>query len=264
MNKNLCIIGCGWLGQFVGKELKTHFKKVYASYRSEPTESRLKQYGFYPFQLDLEKGNSDVPENVIKTTTHLIIAMPPFDRGNPESYGDKLLKTVSKFNPETHVIFTSSTGIYPQENCAFDENYNCSTGNILCHAERMLLSHFGEDLTVLRLGGLIGGQRHPIKFLSGKNMSNSGEEPINLIHRKDISRLIEHLFVLKLNPGILNVSYALDMDKRTYYDTIADKFGMPHPNWGAEHPKQRIISTEKLQKLNGFDLIFNPLDFTFE
>lgn len=264
MKKNLCIIGCGWLGQFVGKELKPQFEKVYASFRSEQTEIKLKQCGFDSFQLDLEQGIENIPESAIKDTTHLIIAMPPFDRKNPESYGDKLLKAASQFRPETQVILTSSTGVYPAENKEFKEDYTCSNNNVLCHAEHQMRSYFGDNLTVLRLGGLIGGQRHPIKFLSGKYMSNNGEEPINLIHRKDISRLIDYLFNREVKPGILNVSYALDMNKKTYYNTIAAKSGMSLPNWGSEQPKHRIISTEKLQKLNGFDLIFNPLDYTFE
>lgn len=264
MEKNLCIIGCGWLGQFVGEQLAEQFDNVFASYRSVETKEELERHGFIGFELDLTNQENSLPTDIISTTSVLIIALPPFDRDHPKRYGEALSNVASKFGPATRVFFTSSTGIYPSEIGDFDESFSCNENNVLCHAEIELKRVAGDRLTVLRLGGLIGGNRHPIKFLSAKHMSNSGEEPINLIHRSDIARLIDHLLKNNLFPGTLNVSYGLDMTKREYYDDIALKLGIPLPIWNSEPAVKRHISTKKLVGIKGFNLIFNPLEFTFE
>ena len=95
-------------------------------------------------------------------------------------------------------------------------------------------------------------------------MATNGSEPINLIHRNDIVRLIKYVLSENLFPLLLNVSFPLNESKQSYYDHVAEKNSLSLPQWGSAEGAKRVISTEKLMTLEGFDLIFNPLDFTFE
>ena len=264
MKENLCIIGCGWLGKFAGLELSSSYGKVYGSYRSEETKKELKVVNIDPFQLDLTTTDLHVPEEILKSCSTVIIAMPPFARQTPETYGNKLAQIARQFSPETRFIFTSSTGVYPGSEGIYKEDFECADTHVICHAENELRKAVQERLVILRLGGLFGAQRHPIKFLSGREMATNGSEPINLIHRNDIVRLIKHVLSENLFPLLLNVSFPLNETKQSYYDHVAEKNSLSLPQWGTAEGAKRVISTEKLMTLEGFDLIFNPLDFTFE
>lgn len=264
MKENLCIIGCGWLGKFAGEQLSSSFKNVYGSYRSEETKEGLEAVNILPFQLDLATTDLRVPEEILKSCNTVIIAMPPFARQTPEMYGNKLALIARQFSLETRFVFTSSTGVYPVSDGVYTEEFECADTNVICHAENELRKVVQERLVILRLGGLFGAQRHPIKFLSGREMATNGSEPINLIHRNDIVRLIKHVLSENLFPLLLNVSFPLNETKQSYYDHVAKKNSLSLPKWGTAVGAKRMISTEKLMTLEGFDLIFNPLDFTFE
>ena len=83
------------------------------------------------------------------------------------------------------IIFTSSTSVYPQLDIVFDETYDLNQlpgKNSIIEAENVLRAHFSDRLTILRLGGLIGHDRHPIRFLTGRTIAKSGSDKISLIH----------------------------------------------------------------------------------
>ena len=46
------------------------------------------------------------------------------------------------------------------------------------------------NTTVIRFGGLIGYDRMPGKFLTGKKDLPNGDAPVNLIHRDDCVQII--------------------------------------------------------------------------
>lgn len=263
MKENLCIIGCGWLGQYVGIQLKESFNEIHASFRSHETKDQLEKLGFIPFDLDLESKIDVLPKGITENTGFLLIMLPPFQKENLRMYGDRISELTQQFNSEIKVVFASSTGIYPQKEGNFDETFT-GTETLLGYAEEQLMKLLKDRLVILRLGGLIGGQRHPIKYLSGKHMSTDGSEQVNLIHREDISRLINYIFHHKDIHGIFNVSYSLEISKKDYYNHIASKLSTPLPVWNSALGVQRRISTEKIENLNGFNLIFNPLEFTFD
>lgn len=263
MKENLCIIGCGWLGKFTGLELSSLFGEVYGSYRSEGTKNELVTLNIEPFQLDLATDDSRVPDDILLSCKTVIITMPPFERQMPEIYGTKLAEIAHQFSSDTKFIFTSSTGVYPITEGFYNEEFECSERHIICYAENQLRKVVQDRLAVLRLGGLFGAQRHPIKFLSGREMATNGAEPIHLIHRNDIVRLIKHVLSGDLFPLLINVSYPLDETKQSYYDHVAKKNALPLPKWGTAEGSKRVISSDKLINLEGFNLIFNPLDFTF-
>ena len=60
--------------------------------------------------------------------------------------------------------------------------------------EQMLLASGAINASVLKFAGLVGGERHPGRFLAGKTQLSNANAPTNMIHRDDcigiISRII--------------------------------------------------------------------------
>ena len=82
-------------------------------------------------------------------------------------------------------------------------NPDSESGKQLLQTEELLLSNNNFQTTILRFGGLIGDDRHPIKFLAGKINVENPDAPINLIHQEDcIGIIIEMLNQVQHDKGL--------------------------------------------------------------
>ena len=100
-----------------------------------------------------------------------------------------------------HVLFTSSTSVFPDISGQFDESSQRSAetemGKTLIQAEQCLFQSGISHCDILRLAGLIGKQRHPVKFLAGKHNLKQGYSPVNLVHLEDcILTIFARQFIL--------------------------------------------------------------------
>jgi NAD dependent epimerase/dehydratase family enzyme len=90
----------------------------------------------------------------------------------------------------------SSTSIYPKESrkISYDENENLddsTVGNqILLRAESIFQKNNSFDSTVIRFGGLMGEDRVPLNYFSGKE-NVDGESRVNYIHQSDAIGIVE-------------------------------------------------------------------------
>ena len=147
----------------------------------------------------------------------LIIDIPPKLRRNPtENFVEKIKLLITEIEKSTvkKVLFVSSTSVYAD---AFpiveiDENSipnpDSESGKQLLQVEKLLLSNNNFQTTILRFGGLIGEDRHPIKFLAGKTNVENPDAPINLIHQEDcIGIIVEILNRVQHDREIGNVVF---------------------------------------------------------
>jgi hypothetical protein len=114
----------------------------------------------------------------------------------------------------------------------------------LVEVEDLLRLRFSEKLTVIRPGGLIGGERHPIKSLSGKTGVSGGNEKINLIHREDLIGIITNI-PPKL--GLVHAVAPFHPLKADYYREWANKLELPSPtftesNFGAREIHSTVLN----------------------
>ena len=95
-------------------------------------------------------------------------------KDNQNYYGDKLIEIVDQFPETSKFIFTSSTSVYENISGEYNEDSKklIESSPILI-AEKKLSGLLNSRLTILRLGGLVGLNRHPINILQGKkNIKN--------------------------------------------------------------------------------------------
>lgn len=236
--KRVLIVGSGWLGIPLAKTLSEVFS-VQCAYRSEQTKNRIKQNRLKPIGFPDDWSHFDIA----------VFCFPP--KKDKESYSQSVQKYVNRLPQETKIILTSSIGIYPNISGRFKEDSIFQTPEnkfYLKEAEDLVLKR--KKSTVLRLGGLIGEDRHPIKFISGKPLKNPNG-PINLVHRNDVIRVIQSC-ISKSWMGIFNVVAPINLTRFEYYSNKAKALSIAPPVSSEEPLINRKVVTKRLINEHGF------------
>jgi nucleoside-diphosphate-sugar epimerase len=137
-----------------------------------------------------------------------------------------------------HVLFVSSTSVYPDEPRLMRETDAISTRDAasdVLRAEGHFVPRYGQWLsTVVRLGGLIGPDRAPGRFLAGRRDLTQGNAPVNLLHLTDavgvLSAIIEH----KIWGHTFNVCAAQHPARRDFYPAAAQCLQLTPPTFRSE------------------------------
>lgn len=239
-NKNVLILGCGWLGKLVGTDLIQHGYHVFGTYRNDASKTQLLQLQIDPIYLDL----SSISHFSINSTGNIDVVLIMFPPRSSSNYDTILMELVRKFDDKTTFLFTSSIGVYPKSHGIFNENSQLiqEDESILVGAEINLRRLLKNRLTTLRLGGLIGPDRHPIFNLQGKVLEEDGFTPINLIHACDVSEAIKVLVEAKSCGKIYNLVYPDHQLKNNYYSSIAKKLSLPPPMFGSTPSIHREVA----------------------
>lgn len=258
--KTITIFGCGWLGKQVASYLLDRDYMVYGSYRNETTHQELLSLGIIPFKYVASKDYLEIDQTVLKSTDLVIIALPPIKSANIEDYAISLQNIVLQFKDSTPVIFTSSIGIYPQLDGEFDENFEFSSKEKLNHlylAEKGLKAILENRLTILRLGGLIGPGRHPVKYISGRKIENDGSCPVSLIDSRDIVMIIENIIQKCIFGETFNVVYPTNLTKCEYYLLMSNGIGILPPTYSAQKDLKRLVVSSKLKNVLNFNFQYD-------
>ena len=248
-NKNVVILGCGWLGKIVGSELANSGFKVFGSIRDEDKSESLKNLGIQPFILDTNV-NSQISTDLIDNTSIVLMFFPPSIASESRKYHEILEELASRFHENTRFIFTSSTGVYPQQEGTFDESWSFTENdqnNRLKLAENTLRHLLGNRLTIIRPGGLIGPDRHPIYSLQGRQISHDGNAPVNLIHGKDISGVVLKILESGYSGGVFNLVFPHHPTKKEYYQKAAEVLSLDRPEFGSENTPNRLITGDSVE-----------------
>lgn len=259
---SVTIIGCGWLGLPLGKELVEKGYTVNGSVRQSSGFAALEEVGIKPFALDLEE-STDIPTSISMRERILVISIPPVDRKNPKRYKQMLQEVLNQFSDQTKVIFTSSTGIYPKDasNYAEDFHFSDEQESTALNIAENVIRNSKKTSVIFRLGGLIGPNRHPIRFLQGRNGVKNPEGPINFVHQGDCIRALLLAIENTAVSGTFNLVYPEHPTRKEYYLEAASHYAITPPNFIEEEAIKRLISSEKIQQDLQFEFQFPITDF---
>lgn len=267
---NISILGCGWLGFPLAKSLLQKGFLVKGSTTTLEKISVLENAGINAFQIALseEEINGDI-DSFLSHSQILIIDIPPKLRGNSNDTSTALSMTfvakiqnlipfIEKSSVEK-VIFVSSTSVY-SDAISIDlitemtiPNPDTESGKQLLEAEKVLQNNSNFTTTVIRFGGLIGEDRHPIKFLAGKENLENPEAPINLIHQLDCIGIIEDVLEKNCFDKIFNAVAPFHPSRKVYYSKKAQELNLPLPKFDESKPSVgKIISSEKVSTVLGY------------
>ena len=196
----ISVIGCGWLGLPLAENfVKQGFLVKGSVVNSEKIDSLI-QKEIIPYQIQIT--DTVINGNVIDflNSDILIINFPPERREDIVTYHQAqinlLIHEINKSKIK-HVLFVSSTSVYPDLNKEVFENETAQpskgSGKALLVAEQLLQSQTHFTTTIIRFAGLIGYDRLPGRFLAGKKNVENGNAPINVIHQDDCIGLISEM-----------------------------------------------------------------------
>jgi len=217
--KTILIFGAGWLGKAVVQELASMKRNVIVATRKPEQQKSTSNIEYR--KIDFHKISGAVEFNVPITQKidEVLVMLPPSQMVNYEQTIDSICK---EFPLVDHFVFTSSTGVYEDHSGLVNENSTLKKAHSVVLAESRIQLKFPNKSTILRLAGLIGNDRHPVRYFLEKTIVLNGNTPVNLIHRKDIINALT-ILLENPNPGIYNLCYPAHPTKGEYYGEIARK-----------------------------------------
>lgn len=261
--KKISILGCGWLGFPLAKKLIETGHSVNGSTTSENKLSVLKEAGINPFLVELESESiSESINEFLAESEILIVDIPPKLRGKNADSADSskkvfvekietLIPFIEKSNIKK-VLFVSSTSVYGDENELITEqtppNPETESGKQLLLAEAILQKNQSFETTILRFGGLIGEDRHPVKFLAGKENLENPDALVNLIHQQDCIAIIEAIINQSKWNEVFNAVAPFHPTREQYYTQKAIEQNLVLPKFSSEKSNiKKVISSEKIE-----------------
>jgi len=256
MNK-IGVLGCGWVGLPLAENLIREGYSVKGTSTSSEKVNKLSKLGViaYNYTMD-EKGAKN--SLFFKSIDTLVITIP-FAKKHKKFIDfnksiNELVKIIEK-ESISNVIYLSSISVYGAQDGDINESKSCipdSINGIQILKIEHLINKGSFITTNIRLGGLIGADRHPINSLTGKRF-NKGNEYINLIHQTDVLGILLKV-IKKLN--FKNVTYnavsPYHPSKKEYYTQIAIQKKIAPPIFTNQKGNKKIINSSKLIKELGY------------
>ena len=250
--QSISILGAGWLGLPLGKYLASKKFSVKGSTTRKEKFEQIQENGIQPFLIKV--GNEIDGENVADffDADLLILNVPPGGRRNPnvEKEHPRQIEAVlakAKEGGVTKIIFVSSTSVYGNNNAIVEENTtpNPSTGSgrALVKVEEMLRANSHFEVTILRMGGLVGGDRKAGRFFAGKKDIPNGLAPINFVHRADGIGVISALIEQQIWGETFNVVADKHPTRQLFYQVQAQKQGFEIPTFLEEKTSYKTVLT---------------------
>ena len=264
----ISILGCGWLGLPLAQTLLENEFSVKGSTTSIEKLSVLENLGIRPYLIvlspTLSKGErGETIASFLEGSKTLIIDIPPKLRGSEkENFVSKIKNVIPFIEKSTveNVIFISSTSVYGEDNLEVTEetelNPDTESGKQLVQTEQLLQSNSNFKTTILRFGGLIGEDRHPIKFLAGRKKIENPNAPINLIHQEDCIGIILKIVELNSWKKTFNAVAPFHPSRKDYYTQKAFDLNLALPEFNSENLTfGKTISSSKIENVLGYTYV---------
>jgi nucleoside-diphosphate-sugar epimerase len=247
--KEISLLGCGWLGLPLAQKLIGNKFFVKGSTTSEAKIPILEKAGITPFLISLSEDK--IAGNIVEfiKSEILIIDIPP--KKSDGRFADKIRVLLPYLEAAAiqKILFVSSISVYGETSGIVNEGTipqpDSENGKQLLEAESLLLKNPGFKTTVLRFGGLIGDDRHPVKYLSGKENDNP-DARVNLIDREDCIGIIGKIIALEKWGEIYNAVSPFHPTRLEYYTTKAIERNLPKPVFSDGGNNGKIVRADKI------------------
>ena len=258
MKERIGVLGCGWLGLGVAQSYVADNFIVHGSRQSKKGADSLQKHGVHGFVVQIsENHDSGNLTEFLNGVSRLFLTIPPGLQKNPKR---DFVAMIHQLLPHIHssevkeVVFTSSTGVYgPQQGLVSPSivpQPQTESGRQLLEVESLLRSQDGFSTQIVRLGGLLGDDRHPVKQLAKLPVVDNPQAPINLIHKSDAIGLLRHLAEQAPWQSIYHGVAPWHPTRQYFYEQAAKEMQLPLPRF-AEEPgnTNKIITDPQLESL---------------
>ncbi len=262
----ISILGCGWLGHPLAQQLIGNGYDVKGSATSPAKALLLENDGIKAHTLML---NPTIEGDIASflDAELLIIAIPPRAAKWGNNFHIAQMEALLPYLAQSKVqaiIYISSTSVYPDAQQLATEESPVITDSPLVVVEN-LLKTLQKQLTIIRFGGLMGYDRIPAKYFSGKTI-NTGEVPVNYIHRDDAIGAIRWIIEHHHWNETFNIVSPEHPIRKDVYSNNCKALGLTLPIF-TETPQDlpyKIISPDYFIQKTGYRFMYeNPLAYFF-
>ncbi len=275
IQKSVGIIGCGWLGTALAKQLLATNYNVSVTTAHDESAAKLISQGIEAAKLALPATLSaeQFSQSAIFSQSQLVICLPPRLKLGQSDYPEKIKQIVAaaELMKVKHIILISSTAVYNGLTGLVSEQHsldlNADKVRVMHNAEQELLKFSGQS-NIIRLSGLIGPERHPSRFLTAKKEFPNPDGVVNLIHQQDAVGIIEALLLRQndrqLNKAIFNGVSDTHVTRKFFYQQAAKALNLPQPEFiktidGGAVVLSKEILGDKIQYELNYHFVYNDL-----
>jgi len=269
MRSPVSILGCGWLGRPLGVHLVDRGVQVRGSTTTPDKVEALREDGIEPILLTLDPDlDSPDPTPLFQSPVLILNVPPPRGADDVRTVHRRQIEAVRDAAVEgavEWVLFASSTGVYPTVEQTVTEA-DCppgrpdalpgprrATGEALLDVEKLLVDTPEFDTTIVRLGGLYGGDRNPGRFLAGRTDVGRPQAPVNLLHRDDGVGVFATLLDQDVRNEVFNACADEHPTRTAFYTRAAAALGLEPPTFDeSDATTGKRVSNAKIKDRCGY------------
>jgi nucleoside-diphosphate-sugar epimerase len=271
MHKTVAILGCGWLGTELGKNLRRKEYRIYGSTGTPERVYELAEAEIQPFYLNVEPGMVRMGSRLFFNADVLVISIPPRRDENIEiTYPGQIFEIIQlvKHFQIRKVLFISSTSVYEEANREVTEGDEGRpkkpSGRAILKAEELLRNEQGFRTTIVRLGGLIGPGRSSARFFAGRK-NVPANVPVNLIHLDDCVNILTEIIEKNVWGTVFNACCPEHPTWKEFCSLAAGMAGLDEPHFSEIPENYKVVNSDKLTQQLGYCFRYaNPLDYLAE
>ena len=263
----ISVCGAGWLGLPTAKHLISRGHRLVASKRTDEGVAKLEAQEIQGVRFELGQPLKQAALQPLFSSDVLVLNVPPGRKNfTPALFISRMTELIEHaFHCGTgQLLFISTTAVYGEQSRTVFEHSTVSpeteSAKAHCQIEQLGRRVFSDNFTLLRLGGLIDKDRHPVKFLAGKMNLDNGHRRVNLVHKEDVITAITQIIEKGLFGNTYHLCASDHPDRASYYTAAADAKALPAPQFlrpdqEAASPGKIINSDHTLAEL-GFELAY--------
>lgn len=262
------IIGCGWLGLPLGEKLSQLGYRVSGTTTRKEKLATLEAHQISPVFTRLDPDFNPEPPAAFFDADLVFILIPPGVRKYGHDFHPRQVKAIAASFPD-HVpfIYASSTSVYDTRAGDVWEEDVCSakdSANPTLGAAEELIRTTRNKWQIVRFGGLMGYERNPGRYFSGKQY-NDGQRPVNYIHCDDAVRVLLALAKAKVQNQVWNAVAPKHPVKSEVARVTSQKYGYEPPTFTEGQPgPYKIVHSDKLRERIDFQFHYpDPLKFSY-
>jgi len=255
------IAGCGYVGRRLGERLVSEGHEVTGIRRPGSEMGELRALGIKPLGVDL---SDRVSVEALPAIWDWVVACMAPSGGGVEGYRSVYVQSARNLmerlrdQPPKRLVFTSSTGVYPQNDGSEVDEHSPTeevqgTGAVLREAEKVYLGAEGVGVSsvVLRVAGIYGPGRNRIAAIRRGEVRGSGNEDrwMNMIHRDDLVSVLVAALERGQSGEIYNVSDGAPCREREFFGWLSQRLGVRLPEaeeGGVGGPGGRVAANKRV------------------
>ncbi|MDU6411707.1 MAG: SDR family oxidoreductase [Yersiniaceae bacterium] len=268
--KKVAIVGLGWLGMPLALALAADGMQVVGSKTTPDGVDAARMAGVecYPLEITPEMAGDAEDLAQLLDVDALVITLPA--RRTPEGsrlylQAVQLLVDSALAHQVKRIIVTSSTAVYGDQPRDVDETTPLDpvthSGRALAELEVWLNQLPNIAVDILRLGGLVGQDRHPGRFLAGKTGIKNGSHGVNLVHQDDVIAAIRLLLRHPDGNRTYNLCAPQHPPKAVFYRSAAARLGLTPPQFEPDDQSAgKVVDGSRICRELGFAYQFPDPD----